>query len=502
MKHDVLSQNYYNPSFQLRARNYPTNLFSPATCLKPTLHVSLASAMLYAVVDIETNGSNTERGRITEVAVFITDGKEVLEEFSTLVNPGKFIPNYITSLTGITNEMVMLDPPFSEIAPRLHEMLKDKVFVAHNVNFDYGFLKEEFKRCDINWSANKLCTVRLGRKIFPGFRSYGLGNLCKRLNISIYPRHRAIGDARATTTLFLQMMSRDHQQVIPQMLKRNSREATLPPNIPREKVDNLPEQAGVYYFLNAKAKVIYVGKAKNLKKRVISHFTGNSKLKKQRKFLDLVVDIDFVTCGNELIALLYECLEIKRLIPEFNRAQKFLQLNYGIYSYEDRNGYLRLAIAKNNKMCNPIYTCSSMAEARKLLMQKVSEYQLCPKLCGLQKSSGACFDQKIGQCQGACILEEETLAYNKKVNEAINSFDMQLESFVIQGKGRTSEENSIVLVEKGSFKGFGFVDYDCTIDHPSQLESYINHYPDNQDVQRILKMYLKQQHKDKIIPIV
>jgi len=135
-------------------------------------------------------------------------------------------------------------------------------------------------------------------------------------------------------------------------------------------------------------------------------------------------------------------------------------------------------------------------------MQKVSEYQLCPKLCGLQKSSGACFDQKIGQCQGACILEEETLAYNKKVNEAINSFDMQLESFVIQGKGRTSEENSIVLVEKGSFKGFGFVDYDCTIDHPSQLESYINHYPDNQDVQRILKMYLKQQHKDKIIPIV
>ncbi len=457
--------------------------------------------MLYAVVDIETNGSNTSLGRITEVAVFITDGTQVLEEFSTLVNPGKFIPNYITSLTGITNEMVMLAPLFSEVAPRLHEMLKDKVFVAHNVNFDFGFLKEEFKRCDINWTANKLCTVRLGRKIFPGFRSYGLGNLCKQLNISIYPRHRAIGDARATTTLFMQMMARDHHQVIPQMLKRNSREATLPPNIPREKVDSLPNQAGVYYFLNAKGKVVYVGKAKDLKKRVISHFTGNSELKKHRKFLDYVEDIDFVTCGNELIALLYECLEIKRLTPEFNRAQKFLQLNYGIYSYEDRNGYIRLAIAKNSQKCTPIFTCSSMAEARKILLQKVSEYQLCPKLCGLQKSTGACFDFKIGQCKGACIHEEETMDYNQRVKETITSFEMQLESFVIQGKGRTSEENSIVLVEKGSFKGFGFVDYECTIDHPGQLENYINYYPDNQDVQRILRMYLKQQHKDKIIPI-
>ena len=457
--------------------------------------------MLYAVVDIETTGSNSGKNKIIEVAVYITDGSKIIDEYSTLINPEVAVPFYITSLTGINNQMLAGAPKFEDISDQLHQLIHDKVFIAHNVNFDYGFIKQAFEEAGKEWSVKKLCTVRLGRKIIPGLRSYSLGNLSRKLNIDIYPRHRAAGDARATTEIFHYLVDKDKNNFIDYSLKKTNKEATLPPNIPVEKVKNLPEKPGVYYFLNQKGKVIYIGKAKNLKKRVISHFNGNSELKKYRKFLDTVDDINYQVCGNELIALLYECLEIKRLVPEFNRAQKFSRLNYGIYQYEDRNGYTRLSISKNSHLGMPLVTFKSMNEARSYLQKKVWQYQLCPKLSGLQNTKQACYDYHINRCKGACNHKESPETYNLRLQEAVDSFNDSYQSYVIIGKGRNIQESSVVLVENGAFKGFGFIDQETGISHVDQVKDYVQYYPDNQDIQRILAMYLRQKHKDRILPL-
>ena len=457
--------------------------------------------MLYAVVDIETTGSNSGKNRIIEVAVFITDGQKIIDEYNTLINPEVPVPFYITSLTGIDHHMLSNAPKMEEVLDHIHHLIHDKVFIAHNVNFDHGFLKHAFEEAGKVWNVKKLCTVRLSRKILPGFRSYSLGNLSRELNITIHPRHRAAGDARATTEIFHYLVSRDKENFIEYSLKKVTGEASLPPNIPAEKVRKIPEKPGVYYFLNKKGKVIYVGKAKNLKKRIISHFNGNSELKKHRKFLDTIEEIDYKICGNELIALLYECLEIKRLIPEFNRAQKFPRLNYGIYQYEDRNGYFRLSIAKNSHLGLPLITFKNVSEARSYLQRKVWQFELCPKLCGLQTTTKACYDYQINRCKGACNDEEGPEIYNLRLQEALESFNDNYQSYMIIGKGRNVQESSVVLVENGVFKGFGFVEPEMAITHIDKVKDHVQYYPDNQDIQRILAMYLRQKHKDRVIPL-
>jgi len=167
---------------------------------------------LFAIIDIETTGQSALKGKITEIAIFIHDGAEIVDSFSSLVNPECYIPQYITELTGISNEMVRDAPKFYEIARRIVEITQDKVFVAHNVSFDYRFVQEEFKRLGYDYQRKTMCTVRLGRKFIPGHRSYSLGNICSELGIAINGRHRAGGDAFATTKLFEIIMEKKRQK--------------------------------------------------------------------------------------------------------------------------------------------------------------------------------------------------------------------------------------------------------------------------------------------------
>ncbi|SFO36775.1 DNA polymerase-3 subunit epsilon [Paenimyroides ummariense] len=226
--------------------------------------------MEYAVVDIETTGGNAGGSRITEIAVLIHNGKEVIERWETLVNPQQHIPLYITALTGISNEMVYEAPLFQDIAKELLELLSNRIFVAHNVNFDYSFVRHQLEDAGYKWTAPKLCTVRAARKIKPGLPSYSLGNLCRSLDISLENRHRAGGDADATAVL-LSLLINDGALEIQKMIKKTAPDQRLPPNLPPEDFQNLPEKPGVYYFYNAQKKVVYVGKAVNLKKK--SSFT-------------------------------------------------------------------------------------------------------------------------------------------------------------------------------------------------------------------------------------
>lgn len=222
---------------------------------------------MYAIVDIETTGNGIKGNKITEISIFIFDGKKVIKEYTSLVNPKSEIPYFITGLTGIDNDMVRNAPVFEEIAPKILALLEDMIFVAHSVNFDYNVIKEELKNIGLPFSLKKLCTVRLSRRLLPGYSSYSLGKLCSSLNIPLTDRHRARGDAEATVLLFKKLLETPNAEtVFKTFLNARSQEITLPAALPKSSYDALPAEAGVYYFKNVKAQIIYVGKAKILKK--------------------------------------------------------------------------------------------------------------------------------------------------------------------------------------------------------------------------------------------
>lgn len=443
---------------------------------------------MYSVVDIETTGNGYKGQKITEISVFLFDGEKIIDEFTSLVNPEQAIPYFITNLTGITEAMVRTAPKFYEIAKKVAEITKDAIFVAHNVNFDYNIIRDEFKSLGFDFKRKKLCTVRLSRKIIPGLSSYSLGNICTAEGIEIAARHRAKGDAEATVELFRRLLKRDDNFTINSFLNAKSREATLPPLLDKQVVDKLPERHGVYYFKNEQKEVIYVGKANNIKQRVISHFYD--KKKKEITMCLETADISYTETGSELIALLHESSEIKHLYPKFNRAQRKAGEAVGLFSYEDQKGIVHLAFNRLKLTPNPLMKFYSMAACRSMLEKVCEEFELCPKYCHLQTNVNACFHYQLQQCKGICTGKEAVESYNKRVYEAIKSLGLQTENLVIKESGRNNKEIGFALILNGIYQGFGYVDKKIKIEDTDDYQLYLQPQQDNRDVQRILKSYL------------
>jgi len=257
---------------------------------------------MFAIVDIETTGGHASANGITEIAIVLHNGKEEEGRYSTLINPQIPIQKFVQSLTGITDAMVAEAPLFAEVASNIYNLLKDRVFVAHNVNFDYSFVKHQLHQEGFNLDVPKLCTIRLSRKIFPGLPKYGLGSLCHHFDIENDSRHRAMGDAIATSRLFVKLVAKDQTGELKKMMKKRTVEQYLPPNVDTEKIKQLPYEPGVYYFHDQKGKIIYVGKAKNLKKRISSHFSNNKPSRQKQEFLRNIFDVSYRICGSELMA--------------------------------------------------------------------------------------------------------------------------------------------------------------------------------------------------------
>ena len=443
---------------------------------------------MYSVVDIETTGNGPKGQKITEISIFNFDGNRIIDEFTSLVNPEQKIPHFITNLTGITEAMVRTAPKFYEIAKKVEEFTKDTIFVAHNVNFDYNIIRDEFKSLGFNFKRKKLCTVRLTRKIIPGLPSYSLGNICESEGIKIAARHRAKGDAEATVELFRRLIKRDTNFTINSFLNSRSREATLPPLVDKQVVDKLPETHGIYYFKNQQKEIIYVGKANNIKQRVISHFYD--KKKKERTMCLETADISFKETGSELIALLHESSEIKKHYPKFNRAQRKSGEAVAMFSYVDQKGIVHLAYNRLKLISRPLMKFYSVAECRNLLEKVCSEFNLCPKYCHLQTNVNSCFHYQLKQCKGVCSGKESPNDYNKRVYDAINSLGLQTEDLVIKEKGRNTKEIGFVLILKGIYQGFGYVDKKIKLEDTNDYQLYLQPQQDNRDVQRILKSYL------------
>ena len=448
---------------------------------------------MFAVIDVETTGLSAKTEKITEIAIYLHDGEKVVDEFVSLVNPERKIPYQITAMTGINDRMVADAPKFYEIAKKIVELTEGKTIVGHNVSFDYNFIRHEFKSLGYEFRRTTFCTCRMSRRAFPGKRSYGLGKLCRELNIPNHARHRASGDALATTKLFEMIRSVD-----PDLVGKSPR--SLNTSLSRSLIDELPEKAGVYYFHNDKGVIIYVGKSTNIKSRVLSHMSNNLN-KRAIEMRDAIADISFEVTGSELIALLLESHDIKTLKPLYNRAQRRSRFNYGLYSIEDDEGYINLKITRIVDEVSPIHSYGSKMEGRNHLFRLVEEYNLCQKLCGLYDSSGACFYRQIKECQGACVGEEAAEEYNARLKEALDYYALPYKNFFLLDHGRTEDEKAVVKIENGKYMGFGFISLNGEDPSEEELSDVIKSYPDNKDVRQIIRSYIKQKASNRILPL-
>ncbi|MES2484388.1 MAG: exonuclease domain-containing protein [Bacteroidota bacterium] len=450
----------------------------------------------YAIVDIETTGGNASGSRITEIAIIIHNGIDIIDRWETLVNPQKDIPLPIFALTGINNNMVRLAPIFDDIASKVFEMLSGRIFVAHNVNFDYSFVRHQLEQAGFTWTARKLCTVRATRKIKPGLGSYSLGNLCRSLDIVLENRHRAGGDADATAILFSRLLQWDTDGELDKMIKKTAQDQRLPPNLPPADFEQLPEKPGVYYFYNEAKKVVYVGKAVNLKKRVASHFSGHKITSQRQHFLRDIYSISFEVCATELMALLLECTEIKKLWPTYNRALKRFEAKFGLFEYEARSGYRYLAMGKLNKFQANIEVFNSLHDGinvlRSLAQQFDIDYRFC-KYC-IEGDKGAPPSSNPENLP-------DVVQHNQQVQNAIDFLQGGRPSFAIIDKGRSIEERSCIWVENGHFYGMGYIASDIGFTQPAEIKEYITPYKSNQYIMQLIYTYT-QKYPGKVLKAI
>lgn len=444
--------------------------------------------MLYAVVDIETTGSHAEANGITEIAIVTTDGANILDRYETLINPRQPIPQFIQSLTGITNRMVAKAPAFETVAPRIFELLHDKIFVAHNVQFDYSFVQYQLLQNGFGLHAKKLCTIRLGRKVFPGLKGYGLSKLTHHLGVQMEQHHRAGADAKATAEILHRIIAEDREGHVPAMLKGRTIEQQLPPHLSAEVIDKLPATPGVYYFHDGRGKVVYVGKARNLRKRVTSHFTGNDASAKRQSFVQHIHHITYQVCGSELMAFILEHTEIRRLWPAFNNAHKRFARVYGLYSFEDNKGFLRLAIEQKRLHLTPLYTFNLLLEGQTLLRKLIAEFDLCAKMCFLDRTTGASLPEE---------RNESIDQYNERVLAAMHFLRQQLPTFAILEQAQMPEQQTAanaacILMEGGRFYGMGYLPQGAAVEDVAMLKNYLTPYQDHDYVRGLIYEYVQK----------
>jgi DNA polymerase III subunit epsilon len=391
--------------------------------------------------------------------------------------------------------MVKDAPMFHEIAKRLIELTDKAVFVAHNVRFDYSFIRAAYKNLGYQYQRPTLCTVRLSRKVFLNLKSYSLGKICESLSISIKNRHRAMGDAYATSLLFKKIfyqLSLNNHEWLSEALGQTK----IPPMLENNTFNNIPENmTGIYYFYNKEGEVIYIGKGKDIKKRIEQHFAIGSKgSRRALKMKTEIADIGYENTGNELIALLLESDEIKKLKPIYNISQKKSRSVplFATYIDIDNYGYKNLSIDKYNENKEAIFTMDSLSKTNAYLYQLTQKYQLCLKKMSLQAINGPCFYHQIHQCKGACIQKEPQDSYNERFEEMINQHSFINNSFLIVGEGRVASEKGIVYIDNGQYKGFGYLDTDFNEPNIDDMISCIKRFAHNRDIQQIIALH---QHK-------
>lgn len=451
---------------------------------------------MYAILDIETTGGQFNEEGITEIAIYKFDGHQIVDQFISLINPEIPIQPFVVKLTGINNAMLRSAPKFFEVAKRIIEITTDCVLVAHNADFDYRILRTEFRRLGYDFNTKTLCTVELSKKLLPEQTSHSLGKLVRALGIPMADRHRASGDAMATVKLFKMLLDKDvEKEIITGLIKSDIQKGIAPKLL--DIIANLPSKTGVYYIHNEEGKIIFIGKSRNIKKRVNQHFTGITKSAK--KIQAEVFTVTYEETGNELIAQIKETQEIKVNKPIYNRMARKNHFSWAIYLEKDNKAYWHLKLQKIDGRKKEILSYVNAADGKNALLRITADYQLCQKLTGLYETKNHCFQHTINECDGACVEKISAVEYNKRIQNFIdqNSFDNK--NMIIIDRGRNVNERSAVLVENGVYKGYAFYDLNHQINTPNILKNILIPMENSRDIQRIIQVYIRKNKGLKII---
>ncbi len=443
----------------------------------------------YSFLDLETTGGSSRFDRVIDIGIIKTDGEKIIDKFETLINPGQAIDPFITKLTGITNEQLVYAPTFREVLSDIEEILKDTILVAHNVRFDYGFLKGEFKRFEKTFNSKHMCTVKLSRRLYPDHRLHNLDSIIERFGLKCERRHRAFDDAKAIFEFFQLAQQQIDPAEFESALNFCMKRPSLPINIPIEIIDNLPEKPGVYIFYGDNREFpLYIGKSVNIRDRVLSHFSNDLVSGVDREIAEQIKSIEYIETAGELSALLLESSLIKEQQPLYNRMLRYARKMTVLLKKETDDGYLsveakeieRIDVEDTKRLLG---TFRSQKQLKDILYEISKAYNLCPKVLGLEKGKGRCFYYGLKYCKGACVQKELNLKYNLRFEEAFYKYKIKKWFF----------DGPILIREKGDRDEGFVVDKWCLlgrVKQDSDLENLSNDYRFDLDTYKILARFL------------
>ena len=398
----------------------------------------------YVLLDLETTGATPLKDRITEIAlIHFKDGVEV-DRWQTLVNPQTNIPDFIQNLTGITNKMVEDAPTFEQVAGELLDYLDDAVMCAHNVRFDHGFLKAEFKRIGITLKQKVLCTVKLSRKLYPQYKSHGLSAIIERHHFTCSQRHRAMGDVEVMAQLIDLAKRELGLDALEAAVAELSKKTSLPSGIDEDVIDEIPETSGVYLFFGENNLPLYIGKSVNLRARVMSHFSSDHSSTKEMRISQEIKHIEWIETAGEFGALLLESRLVKERQPIYNRQlRRERQLCSWLLSSNSETLPL-LTLAREDQiipenMPHLFGAFRSKKQAMDALRNIAEEHALCLKVLGIEAGKGACFRSQIKRCKGVCCGKESAALHYLRVQQALVS--LKLKSWPFKGRIAIKEHN-------------------------------------------------------------
>lgn len=448
--------------------------------------------MAYAVVDIETNGAAPGPGTVTELALRITDGVRVLERAEWLIRPDAEISPFVQRLTGIRPEDVAGAPSFPELAADIAARLEGHVLVAHNAAFDHTYLQREFEACGTGfkglWKAGRLCTVQLARKVWPGQPSYSLGNICAALGVAVEHRHRAGGDADAALELLHRAVAIKGMAFLEGMVRR--RAVMLPAGI---SPDSLPEHPGIYFFLDAQGRPIYIGKAIHLRKRIVSHFSRQGR---GGEWLQAVADIRTEPAGNELAALLLEYLAILKHKPLYNVQGRFPLKLHHLFLYHNRAAQPKLAIARGSKPAHTLQTFRSRDAARDACLKLLAAHAVCPVFNHQSR-------QRCANPDCYCHLEPEArdAVHSDRMGLLVQAATLGEQGrFLLSGTGRSPGERSLLLMEGEQPLAFGYASTDEALPSAEVLPGLLQTLPDAANLRALVAPFLDRFTRHELQP--
>lgn len=472
---------------------------------------------MFAVIDLETTGGSANRDKITEIAVVVHDGTTRVREFSTLINPERPIPHYITDITGISDDMVADAPRFYEVAREIVEMTEDCIFVAHNVNFDYSFLREEFKRLGFTYEREKLCTVRSSRKLIPGLPSYSLGKLCYSLGIQLRDRHRAMGDAAATVILLERLLEINPNLADLAIAPNGSSKsrpakdpyAGLPAHLDRKNLNALPSEPGVFFFHDVAGNPLFADQTSNIRKAVMKKLKGMEQVAPPENGgpsgppeigLNQVCEITWELTGSELLAMLRYNDALKRQSITLTRSLRKPKYRVGVFPYHDQRDFLRLHIVKLKAGNDVLAEFPTEDDARAALTGRMRKYELCATLLGLESGGGACSRQAKGDCRGACIGLESAEEHNQRLETALQGLEFPYPRFFLLGPGRRQDEVSVIGMENGTCLGYAFLEAEHGWNNPETVIDLLKPLAEGSEPGKVVRQYMPKMKGQKIVP--